>query len=312
MMLTAWFVVLFSPLFTESTAQAQVAWNMNLASNWDDPTLPVFSGLSYNDCWGWAGGGREYAIIGVLGGTFFIDVTVPTLPVMANYQPAPFANAIWRDYKTYKNYCYAVADAGNSSTLQIFDLSGLPGTVTKVYDSNAFFRRAHNIYIDTLSGRLYAAGPNTNSQGITILDIKTDPTNPTLLLAANLGKYSHDIYVDQDTAYCFMGTGNGFEIWDFTNLGSPNMIGSMNSYPEQGYCHAGWLDKTGNYLVHVDETYDTGIKIADVSNMGAITNVSTFRSALLAPAFDQTMPHNVFVHGDLLYVSYYEEGVQVF
>ncbi|MEM7040970.1 MAG: choice-of-anchor B family protein, partial [Bacteroidota bacterium] len=246
------------------------------------------------------------------GGTYFIDITVPTAPVVVQYEAGGFAGAVWRDFKTYQNYCYGVADLGNSSTLQVFDLSNLPTSVTKVYDSNNFFRRAHNIFVDTLSGRLYCSGANNNNQGITVLDIKTNPANPTLLIQANLGAYSHDIYVENDTVYSFTGVDAGVQVWDFSNLPAVNLISNLPFYPEAGYCHSGWLDKTGNFLYHADETSNTGIKISDFSNLAAPSTVSTFRSALLAPIHTNSMPHNVFVRGDLLFISYYEEGVQVY
>ena len=44
---------------------------------------------------------------------------------------------------------YIVCDEGNSSTLQIIDISNLPNSVTTVYDSDSLFQKSHNIFIDT-------------------------------------------------------------------------------------------------------------------------------------------------------------------
>ena len=305
------FLIIGLILFGFNQLSAQVSLNMNLLGTWDDNGLPVNSGVTYNDIWGYEAAGREYAIIGTITGTYFFDITVPASPVQVHFEAGAFNNTIWRDFKTYGNYAYGVADAG-ASTLQIFDLSGLPVTVTKVYDSNVFFARAHNIFIEESSGRMYAAGSNTNSTGIKVFDIATDPANPILIGNPNLGKYSHDIFVRNDTAWCFMGNSNGYEVWDFTDPASPNLLGNLNTYPEQGYCHAGWLTDSGNELIFTDETHNTGIKIADVSDPSSMSILSVFRSTLLAPAFTNSIPHNVFVKGGYLYISYYHDGVQVY
>src|SRR5687767_8056270 len=85
------------------TTQAQNAQNMQLLSTWQ--TLP---GRNYNDIWGYAANGREYAIVGSSWGTHFIDVTNPTTPVeveaFAGSYQFPNGNISWRDYKTYGHY----------------------------------------------------------------------------------------------------------------------------------------------------------------------------------------------------------------
>ena len=36
----------------------QVSLNMSMLGNWDNNSLPVYNGVVYNDCWGYAAGGR--------------------------------------------------------------------------------------------------------------------------------------------------------------------------------------------------------------------------------------------------------------
>jgi hypothetical protein len=113
-----------------------------------------------------------------------------------------------------------------------------------------FFVRAHNISIDSISGRLYTSGTNNFGSGTTVLDIGTNPEVPTLLGNYNLGTYTHDMYVRGDTLYMNNG-GAGLAVYDFRNLSSPNPIGSLPVYPGQGYNHSSWLTDDGNYLGHV-------------------------------------------------------------
>lgn len=292
---------------------AQGSLNMTLAGQYDDNTLPLVAGGAYSDCWGYAANGREYAILGTMNGTLFIDITNPATPVVCAYEAGGAPGSIWRDYKTYGNYCYAVQDGGSTtnSRLQVFDLSGLPLSVTKVYESATILRKAHSIYVEQSSGRLYAAGANTLSSGIIVMDIQTNPASPTLLAMANLGRYSHDVHSRNDTLYCFMGN-FGMQVWDFTDLANLNQLATLTTYPDKGYNHSGWVTDDHNTLVFADETHGMALKIADISNHSVINVQSIFRSTLLAPAYTNSITHNPFIDGNLCYTAYYHDGVQVF
>ena len=98
------FLLLSGSLFS------QASMNLNVLSNWDEPYFPVTSAIAYNEVWGWHDGqGREYAIIGTLAWTFFIDITDPANPVKVDSSAGGHNNCIHRDYKTYGHYAYGVA-----------------------------------------------------------------------------------------------------------------------------------------------------------------------------------------------------------
>ena len=82
-------------------------------------------------------------------GTHFFDVTDPqnSKKFICSGLYTGFG-VIHRDYHDYNGYLYAVCDEGNSSTLQIIDVSNLPNSVTTVYDSDSLFQKSHNIFID--------------------------------------------------------------------------------------------------------------------------------------------------------------------
>lgn len=291
-------------------ASAQPSNSLTLLANWDNPNLPVNFNLVYNEVFGWHdGNGREYAILGSHQFTYFIEVTNPSAPVVRDSVPGTYGVAIHRDFKTYGHYCYGVADEGNS-TLQVIDMSFLPDSVHVVFDSPQFFERAHNLFIDTLSGRAYIAGSNTQPNGVIILDVGTNPALPTLLASHNLGSYTHDLSVRGDTAY--MNNGNdGLRILDFRNPTLPVMLASMPSYPQQGYNHSSWLTPDGDYLAMCDETRNKSCKMVDVSNLGNVHVASFFRSALLYPPDSGSIPHNPLVAGQYICVAYYHDGVQL-
>ncbi|NUQ22870.1 MAG: choice-of-anchor B family protein [Saprospiraceae bacterium] len=301
-------VVILLLFVLKGIAIAQVSQNMTLLANWDDNTLPVHSGLVYNDIWGYAADGREYAILGSAQKVHFLDVTNPASLVHITAF-AGGASSIWRDMKTYGQYAYSVADQGTEG-LMIFDLSNLPASVTKVSQITTFFVRAHNIFIDTQTGRLYIAGANSAPNGIIVLDLNSDPANPTLLANVSLpGGYVHDVYVENNQAYCSHG-GNGLHVYNMTNPTLPMELGAITDYPEIGYNHSSW--RSGNYLVFADETHGRGLKCVDVSDLSDMVITDIFRSTLLAPTYTNSIAHNPFILGNYCYVSYYHEGVQVF
>lgn len=291
--------------------------NMVLEANWDDDSLPHSGGLTYNDCWGYnASNGTEVAIMGSLQRVYFFNVTNPSNPQIIDYFPVlnqngTTNNSIWRDFKTYGHYAYASADQGTSGLL-IFDLSYVPDSVVLVTQTHAFFQRSHNIWIDVANARLYAAGSNTNSNGLIVLDL-TDPVNPVQIGSPTLPLgYVHDVHVVDHIAYASHGTDQALAIFDFTTATSPILLKTLDGYPEPGYNHSSWLNADGTKLVFADETHGRGLKLVNPNlSDHQTTNYKVFRSNLLQNN-NNSIAHNPFIKNELCYVAYYHDGVQVF
>ena len=289
---------------------------MTLLDTWDVDTLAAANGVKYNEIWGYVDcDEREYAIMGSASQVHFFDVTDPTNVV----EIASFAGGdttVWRDMKTYKDRAYAVSD-NTSEGMMIFDLSDLPNSVTKTYHSTEFFGKSHNIYIEEATGRLYSVGTDSVSGGVIVLDVATDPDNPTLLAAVNLPAnpdtgtgYAHDIYVKDNIAYGSHGY-LGFFIWDMNIPTQPVLLASTNT---GGYNHSSWLTEDGNYAIYAEEVPNGRplgvINLQGLAN-GFIEIDHTFKFPLL-PNDEGTRPHNPFVRGDYLITSYYQDGLQIF
>lgn len=310
--------LLFFFLMSFGWLQGQVSENMVLMSNVDPASE------DYNDIWGYVdqATGKEFAIIGSLSAIYFYDVTTPTSPVLINYF-TPGSSNIWRDFKTYGHYCYAVMDNADEGLL-IFDMKDIADPVDPrviqiggLYDPKAFFTEAHNIYIDEEHARLYAVGTDTRSNGMIILDLST-PESPSLLASKSLainsttGGYVHDVYVKDHIAYCSHGATKSYVVWDFTNPVSPIFKASLNS---SGYNHSSWVTPNGDYAVYAEEVgIGLPLGIVDLSELedGTINTIHTFKEPLLAPDHVNNRPHNPFILGDYLYVSYYHDGLVVF
>lgn len=308
-------------LFVASTSFAQRSFNMTYLSEYFPPTLTPGDAEGFNDIWGWVdSAGREYAIFGSRAGTYFVDVTDPANPVEVDYKPGGFNGAaqstFWRDYKTYKNYCYAVVDGSSTGSLQIFDLSYLPDSVHEVYNDNEFTTSAHNVHIN--NDRVYLI---SNSRGgsyypLDILCIE-DPENPELIGGiwnnnTVTGSYStsHDIFVKNDTVYMsvyFNQTGNnGLHVFDTRDPMNPDLLGSITNYPVPGINHASWMFDDGNHLLMMDETRGSPVKIIDISDLSNMNSVATFATD------PGSIAHNGFIKDCLAFVSYYHDGVQVY
>ncbi len=291
----------------------------NLLYNWDDPDLvgSAWYNNTYNEVWGIVANNREFAVIGSTSGTHIFDVTDVANVYEAAFVPGAVQGPeiVHRDYHDYQCYLYAVADEGINSTLQIIDYSYLPDSVSVVYDSNEFFYRSHNIFIDTSSARLYASPAVHQTDGLIGLRVLSldDPENPTLLHdyqsieGVSVG-VPHDLYVKENIAYINKG-GIGFWMVDFTDAANPVFLGTLTEYVDQGYNHSGWLSDDGNYFYMADENHGLAIKILDVSDPTDIQVLGTFDAN---SSESNSIPHNLIVRGDYLYVSYYYDGLQVY
>ena len=283
-----------------------------LLYNWQDTSLVGSWAYNntYNECWGLVVNNREIAIIGSTAGTHFFDITDPTNSSQVAFVAGAYTGGgvIHRDYHDFKGYLYVVCDEGNSSTLQIIDVSNLPNTVTTVYDSNTLFTKAHNIFIDTATAKLYACASN-NAMDIYSL---SNPINPTLIYSYDDVGHVHDAYVRNDTAYLNCGN-DGFKIVDFHYLDlpgsmSPIELASLTTYPDAGYNHSGWLNDDGTVYIMQDENHGYDVKILDVSDFSNISVLATFNSGI----DPNSMAHNGIIKGNLAYIPYYHDGLRIF
>jgi choice-of-anchor B domain-containing protein len=72
-----------------------------------------------NDSWGWtAPTGEEIAMIGLMSGVAFVDITDPINPVFLGKLPARGAPTYWHDMKTYANHAFIVSE-NNGHGMQV-------------------------------------------------------------------------------------------------------------------------------------------------------------------------------------------------
>jgi len=319
--------------FPKITMAQNLVPNLTLATHWDG-----HSGTDqYNSLWGWTSPtGREYAILGSLDSVYFFDVTDPYKIKLCDARPGraymgSVVSSRNREFKTYKNYCYCVADASYCG-LQIYDMKYLPDSVHKVYDDINLSSNAHSLYID--DARLYLSWnkrlPGDNDIPLTVLSLK-NPEKPTFM--GDLPRryqvisptdsqwefeYVHDLFVRNDTAYCCCGVGQGngaLYIYNYKDTTNPHLLQAIHDYTDACYTHSCWLNPDGNLLVFTDECSGSRVKLYDVSALKApasgqpnLKEVCLFGSH----SGDGSIGHNAYMKGKLIIMSYYEDGVVVF
>jgi choice-of-anchor B domain-containing protein len=292
-----------------------------------------------NDIWGWEDPetGRRYAIVGLVDGTSFVDVTIPTKPKVIGYLPTRttfFRKASnWRDIKVYDHYAYIVADSLSTHGVQIFDLHRLRyqrGHLPQVFNETSHWDgvgSSHNIVINEDSGFAYVVGARKCGGGLVMLDLVEDPLNPKFVgcfADTRTGRvasgYTHDaqcvIYRGPDKRFqnreiCVGSNETALSIADVTDKSNPKAI-SVASYPAAEYVHQGWFTEDQRYFVQNDELDEMGSSadrtktfIWDLSHLDYPELIHVHMG------HSESIDHNLYVMNRAIYASNYTSGLRV-
>lgn len=258
-----------------------------------------------NDIWGYVDGtGIEYALVGASDGTSVVSLQDPSNPVEVFWKPG--TNSVWRDLKTWNNHAYITTEAEEG--LLILDLTSLPNAsgidTTHWYGTSPnTFLSAHNLFIED-NGYCYLFGSNIANGGVRILDLNSDPMNPTEVGSFE-NWYVHDGVVRNDTM--FLGHINdGFlSMVDVSDKANPVYLGSTNT--PSNFTHNVWFSDDGTKAFTTDEVSNAYIASYDVSNPSNIVELDKIQSS---PGTG-TIPHNTHFINDYIVTSYYADGVTI-
>lgn len=296
-------------------------------------------GIELNDIWGYRDPEtrHEYALVGRLDGTSFVDITDPSHPVFVGNLPktSTAPASIWRDIKTYQHYAFIVADGAREHGMQVFDLDRLrhPGKTPATFSEDAHYsliHSAHNIVVDTATGYAYLVGGSAGGEmcggGLHMVDIRT-PLHPQFagcFADSTTGRsstgYTHDaqcvIYHGPDAKYqgreiCFNFSETAIGIADVTEKAHPKAL-SHQSYPNVGYSHQGWLTDDQKYVYADDELDELQGLVSGTRTL--IWDVSDLENPVLAGEYvssNKAIDHNLFVVGNSVYESNYLSGLRV-
>ncbi len=313
--------------------------NTDLVAFMPNSALGAERGIMLNDMWGWSDpeSGREFALVGRVDGTAFVEVTDPANPVYVGQLPLHQGAQpnLWRDIKVYKSHAYIVSDGAGPHGVQIFDLRQLLTVATKpaTFTETAHYDRihsAHNIVINEESGYAYTVGNSMGGEtcggALHMIDIR-DPARPKFAgcyadPATGFAKsgYTHDAqcvtYHGPDETYrgreiCFNASENAVGIGDVTDKQNPKPI-SRVSYPNVAYAHQGWLSDDHRYFYLDDEGDELAGTAKTTRTM--IFDVTDLDDPIVAKEFLGTTPasdHNLYVKGNHVYQSNYVAGLRI-
>ncbi|MGH7466688.1 MAG: choice-of-anchor B family protein [Longimicrobiales bacterium] len=296
-------------------------------------------GIQLSSLWGWTDpqSGREYALVGRMDATAFVDVTNPTNPVYLGELPlteGASPNA-WREIKVYKDHAYIVADGAGKHGMQVFDLTQLrnvrnaPETFKPTTTYDRIFS-AHNIVINEDKGFAFATGSNGGGEicggGLHMIDIR-EPKKPKFagcfadpLTGIQRTGYSHDAqcvtYKGPDEKYrgreiCFGSNETALSIADVTDKAKPLAI-SRASYPNVQYSHQGWLTEDHRYFYMNDEGDEpSGVVTRTRTIIWDLTDLDD--PQVFGEFFSPTsaVDHNLYIKGDTMYQSHYVAGLRI-
>jgi choice-of-anchor B domain-containing protein len=289
---------------------------------WKNDYPPPAGEQNYSACWSYIHStGAEYAVIGVngvsasTGGTAIYNVTNPAAPYLVGFIPGP--QSIWREFKSYRDWIYAVTEGGGTGLgLQIIRMTDPEAPVlAATYTTN--FVASHTVAVDTTRGILICNGTRNASgieTGVRILALNSagigaSPESPVEIawwpggaLPVSSNDYVHDSVPVGNRLYASSIYPGIQRVLDFTDPAVPTAIASW-TYPG-GFTHNAWPDATGNWLYVTDETKGEPLKIFDISNLA---------SPVLANAITsnpQAIVHNAHVKGSELYLANYTEGIR--
>ena len=313
--------------------------NVELMSYVSAEELGAARGMMINDIWGWTDPqtGKEWALVGRMDGTAFVDVSNPEHPVVVGNLPlTKGANPnLWRDIKVYKNHAYIVADGAGAHGMQVFDLTRLRNVAKTptVFEPDFTYRginSSHNIVVNEETGYAYAVGASGGGEtcggGLHMIDIRDmkKPVFAGCFADPKTGRastgYSHDaqcvVYKGPDTKYrgreiCLGSNETMLSIADVTDKKNPVAL-SRISYPDVQYSHQGWLSDDHRYFYMDDEgdevagvTPRTRTIIFDLTDLDDPQVAEMFLSPTAAS------DHNLYIKGDTMYQSHYKSGLRV-
>jgi len=304
-----------------------------------------------NDIWGWtAPNTREYAIVGRVFGTSFVDITDPTDPLYLGDLPTHGAfGSSWRDIKVDGNHAFIVSEALNHG-MQVFDLMQLqdPGVVTdaeagspRTFAETAHYNggaSSHNLFINEDTHIAYMvgnSGKRSCSGGLHMVDI-SNPLSPSFAGCFDADGYTHDVqcvvYNGPDTAHlgkeiCFASNEDTVTIVDVTDKANPVMLSSFDYLPgvlvPNRYTHQGWLSADHAYFIVDDELdEDSGVvgntttRILDVSDL----DNPDFAGGTPGGGYDgfgvytgpsTSIDHNLYMVGGCAVQANYRSGLRI-
>lgn len=294
------------------------------------PIAELGSTRDASDSWGWTDPETrdEIAIIGMMDGTAFVQITDPVNPVVLGFLPQSGSDyKIWADMKVFANHCFIIRESRNHG-MQVFDLTKLrpyyntPSSHVRQLEQDAFYDQVtstHNIVINEATGFAYLVGTKTCSGGLHVVDIN-EPKSPKYAGCFSEDGYTHDaqcvIYSGPDRRYdgaeiCFNYNEDTLTIVDVSDKANMKMIARI-SYDNAFYTHQGWLTDDMKYVMMNDELDES--RTSNKNTRTLLWSVEDLENPKLLGshwAEVESIDHNLYIRGPVGYLANYCSGLRI-
>lgn len=278
---------------------------------------PLPGSRIYGDVW--AAGGYAYVGSDVNGGGMSIfSLSNSGVPTYLR----TYAGDQMEDVEVWDGIGYFGSDVSTVSGtgVDIVDLSipADPIRLSRVNGAIGGHNKVHALSVN--EGYLYTADNATDV--IKIFDV-SNPASPQLAKSLDLGApsgvASHEVYVRDDRLYV-ASKDNDFNtccgwthIYDVSTPANPVLLKAFLSGPRS---HTALPTADGNTLIVVEERPNGNVNLYDISMINSPNDpdspvlLSTLNRGNVG--IDAHSPHHPNVYGNLLFLSWYEAGLQVF
>lgn len=295
---------------------ADVTFNISLVGESDPfPGSPYYADV-------WAEG--NYAYVGSDrsgGGIAIFDIFDPSAPQFVTMYPG----TEMEDVEVHNGIGYFGSDvfpATSGTGVDIVDLSNpaSPVMLSRVNAQSGGHNKVHTLTVS--EGFLYTAD---NATDIVKIFNVANPSSPQFVKSLDLdapsGVASHEVVVSNDRLYVASKQNNndGLEccgwthIYDVANPAQPVLLKEFLSGPRS---HTATPTADGKTLVVAEERPNGNVHLYDISMIDRPNDPDN--PALLktlnrtSVGIDAHSPHHPHLHGNLLFLSWYEAGLQVF
>ena len=290
--------------------------------------------------WGWTDPQTkdEVAIIGLVEGTVFLQITDPLNPIILGILPQSGSlteaienSLIWADMKVFANHVFIVRETSTHG-MQVMDLTKLRehygkrkrGNDVRTLEEDAHYDQitsAHNIVINEQTAFAYVVGSKTCSGGLHVIDI-LNPLAPAYSGCFSSDGYTHDaqcvIYNGTDTKYegreiCFAFNEDTLTVIDVSDKANL-MVLSRTSYDDNFYTHQGWLTEDHKHLMmndELDESNDGGSMLNTRTLLWSVEDLENPIHVGSHIADVESIDHNLYVQGNRAYLANYCSGLRI-
>ncbi|MGH9937899.1 MAG: hypothetical protein ACREAM_16765 [Blastocatellia bacterium] len=263
--------------------------------------LDPFDGENrYGDVWG--EGNYAYLASYNGNGVMIIDISDPANPKLAgHYNPAE--NGRIQDVVVINGIGYFGAE--NRGGLHIVDVRNPanPVLLSQVNTDKNGHANVHELFV--ADGVLYEADSRTNR--VKVFDV-TNPAAPVFVRDIDTNDPAVHAAVVVNGRLFTSGLRGKTDIYDVRRVltEQPAHLGTVDSGTGS---HSGWASNDGKILAVARETPNGDVRLFDITNPSSATLISTISPQSLG--IEAFSPHNPYIIGNLLFVSWYQAGLVV-